>query len=299
MRGAPNMSQYSIKDLEKLSGIKAHTIRIWEKRYGIIEPQRTKTNIRYYSDQDLKKILNVSILNSKGYKISKIANFDSDLLRNKVFELSQSATDFPVQIDRLILAMIDLDERNFNDIISSLTLKIGFEDTVVNILYPFLEKIGVLWVTGNIHPAQEHFITNLIRQKLIVVTDALPIPDKSERNFILFLREGEFHELGLLFMNYLLRANGFYTYYLGQTVPVEDVVKVCEKHDGNFLATSLIAGNLPVQTTEYLNILAKTFPDKKIIINGQQITNQILKTLPKNILFSSSSLNFKEIISSI
>lgn len=299
MRGAPNMSQYSIKDLEKLSGIKAHTIRIWEKRYGIIEPQRTKTNIRYYSDQDLKKILNVSILNSKGYKISKIADFNSEILRNKVFELSQSATDFPVQIDRLILAMIDLEERNFNDIISSLTLKIGFEDTVVNILYPFLEKIGVLWVTGNIHPAQEHFITNLIRQKLIVVTDALPIPEKSGKNFILFLREGEFHELGLLFMNYLLRANGYYTYYLGQTVPTEDVVKVCEKHEANFLATSMVAGNLPTKTAEYLKILAKTFPDKKIILNGQQVTSQIQKTLPKNILYSSSSLNFREILSSI
>ena len=297
MRGAPNMSQYSIKDLEKLSGIKAHTIRIWEKRYGIIEPQRTDTNIRYYSDYDLKKILNVSILNSKGYKISKIADFNSEMLRNKVFELSQSATDFPVQIDRLILAMIDLEERNFNDIISSLTLKIGFEETVINILYPFLEKIGVLWVTGNIHPAQEHFITNLIRQKLIVVTDALPIPEKSEKNFILFLREGEFHELGLLFMNYLLRANGFYTYYLGQTVPTEDVVKVCEKHKGNFLATSMIAGNLPIKTDEYIKTLASTFPNKKIIINGQQITNQVQKSLPANLIYSSSSKNFKEIIS--
>ena len=299
MRGAPNMSQYSIKDLEMLSGIKAHTIRIWEKRYGIIEPQRTKTNIRYYSDNDLRKILNVSILNNKGYKISKIADFNSDLLRNKVFELSQAATDYPVQIDRLIMAMVEMNERNFIDIISSLTLKIGFEETVINILYPFLEKIGVLWVTGNIHPAQEHFISNLIRQKLIVVTDALPIPEKSDKNFILFLREGEFHELGLLFMNYLLRVNGYYTYYLGQTVPLEDLIKVCEKHNGKYLATSMITGNLPVKTSEYLKSLSKTFPDKKIIINGQQVTEEVYKSLPENIIYSYNSTSFKNTIESI
>jgi DNA-binding transcriptional MerR regulator len=290
------MSNYSIKDLEQLSGIKAHTIRIWEKRYKIIEPQRTKTNIRYYTDQDLKKILNVSILNNKGYKISRIANFQSDDLRKKVYELSQLATDYPVQIDRLIMAMVELDERLFNDIVSSLTLKIGFEETVLNILYPFLEKIGILWITGNIHPAQEHFITNLIRQKLIVVIDALPVPEKASRNFLLFLRDGEFHELSMLFMNYILRVNGFYTYYLGQTVPLEDVIKVCEKHKPEFIATSFITSSLQEKPKDFLLKLSEAVPDTMIIAGGRQLCEDDQKSLPANCTFAKDSTDFKQII---
>jgi methanogenic corrinoid protein MtbC1 len=194
------------------------------------------------------------------------------------------------------MAMVELDERLFNDIVSSLTLKIGFEETVLNILYPFLEKIGILWITGNIHPAQEHFITNLIRQKLIVVIDALPVPEKASRNFLLFLRDGEFHELSMLFMNYILRVNGFYTYYLGQTVPLEDVIKVCEKHKPEFIATSFITSSLQEKPKDFLLKLSEAVPDTMIIAGGRQLCEDDQKSLPANCTFAKDSTDFKQII---
>lgn len=165
------MANYSIKDLEHLSGIKAHTLRIWEQRYGLINPKRTDTNIRYYDQDDLKLVLNVSLLKDNGFKISKIAEMSKKELQEVVVEVSDKTTSFVDQIYGLTLAMIDLDEQRFEKIISSSTLKVGFERTMLNIIYPFLSKIGIMWLTDAVNPAQEHFITNLIRQKVIVAID--------------------------------------------------------------------------------------------------------------------------------
>src|SRR6478736_1342000 len=173
------MGKYSIKELEQLSGIKAHTIRIWEKRHHLIQPERTQTNIRLYSDDDLKKIINVSVLNNHGVKISKIANLTADDLNKQVITLAESQNSTDLYIDQLVVSMVDLEEEAFEHLISSLTMKFGLERTITEIIYPFLDKIGILWQTGNISPAQEHFISNLIRQKLIVAIDALPISPKS------------------------------------------------------------------------------------------------------------------------
>ena len=165
------MGQYSIKELEQLSGIKAHTIRIWEKRHKIIEPSRTATNIRYYSDLDLKKIINVSLLNTYGIKISKIADMSLDDVNKKVLEISELQNDKGVHIDQMVIAMIDMEEELFEKILNNLILRFGFEKTITEIIYPFLEKIGILWQTQNITPAHEHFISNLIRQKIIVAIE--------------------------------------------------------------------------------------------------------------------------------
>ncbi len=264
------MGQYSIKELEQLSGIKAHTIRIWEKRHKIIEPSRTATNIRYYSDLDLKKIINVSLLNTYGIKISKIADMSLDDVNKKVLEISELQNDKGVHIDQMVIAMIDMEEELFEKILNNLILRFGFEKTITEIIYPFLEKIGILWQTQNITPAHEHFISNLIRQKIIVAIDGLPIPPKTSKKILLFLPEGEMHELGLLFYHFLIRKSGYRTYYLGQNVPHEDLISVYKVHQPDFMLTS-ITSTLTVPIEKYLEQLANDFGQTKILASGYQV----------------------------
>ncbi len=264
------MGKYSIKELEQLSGIKAHTIRIWEKRHNIISPSRTPTNIRFYSDEDLKKIINVSLLNNSGVKISKIADMTPNDINREVLQISNVKNDALIHIDQLVIAMIDIDEEAFEKILSNLILRNGFFKTITEIIYPFLEKIGILWLTQNITPAHEHFIVNLIRQKIIVAIDGLPIPPKTAKKIILYLPEGELHELGLLFYNYIARNSGFRTYYLGQNVPHADLVSVYAEHRPDYLITSITTtpGN-PVEA--YFDRLRKDFPAIPILISGYQV----------------------------
>jgi DNA-binding transcriptional MerR regulator len=264
------MGKYSIKELEQLSGIKAHTIRIWEKRHKIIAPNRTATNIRFYSDEDLKKIINVSLLNNNGIKISKIADMSLDDMNRKVLQLSELNNDVMVHIDQLVVAMIDMEEELFEKILNNLILRYSFEKSITEIIYPFLEKIGILWQTHNITPAHEHFISNLIRQKIIVALDGLPLPSKSARKILLFLPEGEMHELSLLFYHFLTRKSGYRTYYLGQNVPHEDLISVYSTHQPDILLSSITSvPNTPVE--DYLLRLTKDFPLSPILVSGLQI----------------------------
>lgn len=264
------MGKYSIKELEQLSGIKAHTIRIWEKRYRLIDPERTPTNIRLYSDDDLKKIINVSLLNNHGIKISRIADMTPVQINEKVLELSESQTDTAIHIDRLVIAMIEMEEEGFEKALNTLFLRYGFERTITEIVYPFLEKIGILWQTENITPAHEHFMSNLIRQKLIVAIDGLPLPPKSSRKVMLFLPEGELHEVGLLFYHYLTRKAGFRTYYLGQSVPHSDLISVFNVHKPDMLISSITtATSRPIE--EYFSRLTSDFPQTPILLSGQQV----------------------------
>ncbi|MBX2899961.1 MAG: MerR family transcriptional regulator [Cyclobacteriaceae bacterium] len=290
------MGRYSIKELEKLSGIKAHTIRIWEKRHRLVSPQRTQTNIRYYSDEDLKKIINVSVLNNHGVKISRIVGLSLADLNQKVSELSETNNTIEIHIDQLVLAMIDLEEEKFEKILSNLILKFGFERTIVEIVYPFLEKIGVLWLTNNISPAQEHFISNLIRQKLIVAIDGLPLAPKSAPKILLFLPENELHELALLFYYYLAKQRGLRTYYLGQTVPHKDLKSVYDEHQPALLVTSLTSGPSPKILPSYLARLSQDFAAAKILVSGSALKKARVESYP-NITTFSNALNFKELIS--
>lgn len=264
------MGKYSIKELEQLSGIKAHTIRIWEKRHRLIEPSRTTTNIRFYSDDDLKKIMNVSVLNNNGMKISRIADMSADQINKKVLEISEIKNDAALSTDQLILAMVDMEEELFEKILNNFILRYGFEKTVVEIIYPFLQKIGILWQTKNITPAHEHFISNLIRQKIIVATDGLPIPPKTAKKIVLFLPEGEMHELGLLFYHYLTRKEGFRTYYLGQNLPHGDLVKIVSIHKPELLITS-ITSPTALSIDSYFNKLHEDFPDVTVLASGYQL----------------------------
>lgn len=264
------MGKYSIKELEQLSGIKAHTIRIWEKRHRIIEPERTSTNIRFYSDNDLKKIINVSLLNNNGIKISKIADMTLEEMNQKVLEISELRNDALIHIDQLVVAMIDMEEEMFEKILNSLILRYGFERVITEMVYPFLEKIGILWQTQNITPAHEHFISNLIRQKIIVAIDALPIPPKSAKKIVLYLPEGELHEMGLLFYHFLVRKAGLRSYYLGQSVPYSDLVQVSGVHEPAIILTSITTA-LPMPIDQYFQKLNQDFPDKLILISGYQV----------------------------
>jgi MerR family transcriptional regulator, light-induced transcriptional regulator len=276
------MGQYSIKELEKLSGIKAHTIRIWEKRHQIVEPQRTNTNIRFYSDEDLKKIINVSLLNNHGIKISRIADMSVDEINKRILELSEQKAEADIFIDQLIVAMMDMDEAKFEEVISKLTDRFGFERTITGMVYPFLEKIGVLWQTGNITPAHEHFITNLIRQKIITAIAALRIPPKTAPRAILFLPEGELHELGLLFYHYLVRHKGFYTFYLGQSVPYKDLQEIYAIHRPSIMVTSLISTPPASELQSFMNTLAADFPECTILASGLTLRNTAF-VVPKNV----------------
>jgi DNA-binding transcriptional MerR regulator len=262
------MAQYSIKELETLSGIKAHTLRIWEKRHNILRPQRTETNIRYYTDEDLRRIINVSLLNNSGIKISRIAVMSPDQIHAKVREISETQTDADTHIEGLVLAMLSLNEERFEQALAKQVLRFGFERTIVEIVYPFLERIGVLWQTGNISPAQEHFISNLVRQKLIVAIDGLPLAAEG-KSAILFLPEHELHELGLLFYHYLVRKQGLRTFYLGQVVPHADLKTIFQTYGPDYLITCLTS-QVPGGAEAYLKKLTRDFQGTRILVGGVQ-----------------------------
>jgi MerR family transcriptional regulator, light-induced transcriptional regulator len=269
------VSSYSIKDLEQLSGIKAHTLRVWEQRYNFIRPQRTDTNIRYYTDEDLKLILNISTLKDNGFKISKIADMAEDEMNQEVLKITQSNLRFPDQINSLTLAMIDLDEDRFEKIISTNVLKYGFEKTMMSIIYPFLSKIGVLWQTGSIIPAQEHFVSNLIRQKIIVAIDGQFVSaNEAKSTYMLYLPEGELHEISLMFASYLLRARKNKVIYLGQTLPFEDVKAAYDVHQPKNILTIITAKMRRVQIKDYIQRMSETFPNSRILLSGYQMIGQ-------------------------
>ncbi|MFY0599573.1 MAG: MerR family transcriptional regulator [Cyclobacteriaceae bacterium] len=269
------MSRFSIKDLEQLSGIKAHTIRIWEQRYQIIKPHRTETNIRFYDDEALKLILNVSLLNAHGFKISKIAKMNDGEMQREVMSITEENSNFDDQIHALTIAMIDLNEVRFEKVLSSNVLKIGFEDTMLKIIYPFLSKIGILWQTGAVNPAQEHFISNLIRQKLIVAIDGqYEPPAASAKKFLLYLPEGELHEISLLFSDLIIRSRKNKSIYLGQSLPVNDVKSVYEYYNPDYVLTVLtsIPGSSEIQN--YVDSLSSIFSKSTLLISGMQVMGQ-------------------------
>lgn len=236
------MARFSIRDIEKFTGVKAHTLRIWEQRYNIPTPKRTETNIRYYDDNDLKQLLAISILLNNGYRISKAACMCREEIDGKVKEITEKNSSAHNQIMGLVSAMLDLDEPAFNKMLDTQILRLGFEQTVMTLLFPFLRHLGMLWMTGTIHPAHEHFVTNLIKQKIYVAIEGqLPRYLPNSKKFLLYLPEGESHEIGLLFANFVLRCRGHQTVYLGQNTPEEDIVQVFELYNPDSVFLSVTA----------------------------------------------------------
>jgi MerR family transcriptional regulator, light-induced transcriptional regulator len=276
------MSNYSIKDLEQLSGIKAHTLRIWEHRYNIISPKRTDTNIRTYNDQDLKLVLNISLLKDHGYKISEISKLTVEEMYQEVIKISDRQLNYPDQIHALTISMIDLDEDRFEKIISTNILQFGFENSMIHIIYPFLSRIGTLWVTGSIGPAQEHFITNLIRQKLIVAIDGQVSKQRPNgKKYMLYLPEGEMHEISLLFANYIIRARYNKVIYLGQSLPFNELGFAYNVHRPDYIFSAITSVPANHEAQVYVNKLAAQFPDAHLLLTGYQIVGQDIQ-MPAN-----------------
>ncbi|GAB5538190.1 MAG: hypothetical protein Salg2KO_02930 [Salibacteraceae bacterium] len=270
------MGSYSIKDLEKLSGIKAHTIRVWEQRYSLIEPKRTETNIRYYDDEQLKLLLNVSLLSKNGFKISKISQWSDEEFADKLKQvydqslLHKSDIQIELSANDLVTAMIDMDASKFERIYESSILKHGFKKTIKEVIYPFLEKVGILWTIGQINPAQEHFVSCLVRQKVIAAIDRLENNPTGKR-FLLFLPEGEHHELGLLLAHYILKENNQKTFYLGQNLPSNDIKGAIETVQADYVLTFLV--------------------DPGMVNNAKSVVTQLLEFCGKSKLLIATRLS--------
>jgi methanogenic corrinoid protein MtbC1 len=218
-------SVFSIKDLENLSGIKAHTIRIWEKRYNILEPIRTDTNIRTYDLANLQKLLNVTLLNSYGYKISRIAELATEKIALLVREIISDKSSKNHALNAFKVAMVNFDQALFFNTYNSLLSEKTFREVFYEIIIPLMNEIGLLWQSGTISPAQEHFISYLIKQKLLINTEKVQIlePTRNDKIFVLYLPENEIHELGLMYLNYEILLNGYKTIYLGESVPIDSL----------------------------------------------------------------------------
>ena len=292
------MTKFTIKDLENLSGIKAHTIRIWEQRYSFLKPSRTDTNIRYYSNDDLKAILKISILNKYGYKISHINKMSVNDVQARVAELNLAGAQQERIVNELIQVMVDLDISGFEKIIDKQIAANGIEKVILRIIFPFFERIGILWQTGHINPAQEHLTTNIIRQKLIVGIDQAKPVLKIKRSFLLFLPEREHHELGLLLVYYLLKKRGAEVFYIGANVPLKDAQFVNDTKKPDFIYIHLTSTSPGFNFEKFIRLTSEKISKPKIIISGFP-THGYKKVLPKNVEFKHSLVELIEFISSL
>ena len=269
------MTLYSISDLEKLSGIKAHTIRIWEQRYSILEPKRTASNIRYYEDKDLKNLLNVVYLRKNGFKISKIAEMSDEDLAQALAEATSSGVSQNVQIETLTLAMMEMDEQKFNNIIDVTIKQLGFEKTMLGVIYPFLEKLSMLWLTGSVAHVQETFISNLIRQKLISATNEVPVTtDKKAKKIVLYLPEGERQELSLQLLHYLLKKRNFKVTYLGGDITLTDVSDAVSILKPDYIFTMITETYVGDSVNSYVLQMRMLFPEVHLLLSGYQVVAQ-------------------------
>jgi DNA-binding transcriptional MerR regulator len=292
------MGRYLIKDFEALSGIKAHTIRIWEQRYGILKPKRTTTNIRQYNDDELKFLLNISTLNRNGYKISRLAEMNRGEIAEKVRQITESNFDYPNQINALTVAMVDMNEMEFEKVLNVNVAQLGFEVTIESIIFPFLHQIGLMWQTGGINPAQEHFISNLIRQKIIVQIDRMKERfDDYKARSLLFLPEDEFHELSLLYFDYQLRKHHHHTMYLGQNVPLRDVEAVAEIFQPEFVFSIFTQKPSEKTLQNYVTSLSKVFPKTKVFITGFRALHARKVKWPSNFRILQQTAEIKSLIS--
>ncbi|RXP61933.1 MerR family transcriptional regulator [Lutibacter sp. HS1-25] len=251
-------TEFTIKDLESFSGIKAHTIRIWEKRYNLLEPNRTDSNIRYYDILNLQKLLNVSLLNNHGIKISKIADLsDSQILANVREVISKNGVESQSS-NMLKLAMLNFDEALFVKTYNGLLTKLSFREIVKKVFLPFLNEIGMLWQISSITPAHEHFITNLIKQKFYTNIESVQLsePSSNSRLFALYLPLNEIHELGLLYLHYELLLHGYKSIYLGQSVPISNLADVLKVHETCCFVSFLTVEPSKITVDEYIDAVS-------------------------------------------
>ncbi|WKB81981.1 MerR family transcriptional regulator [Cellulophaga omnivescoria] len=266
------MGSYSMSQVATLTGINAHTLRKWESRYSFVQPERTDTNIRYYTDELLRKLLNVSILHRNGFKISKIDKMSNEELHANVTEVLLKPIDGDV-LTALMLCLLEMNEREFVKILDGHILNKGLLQTVSDLIYPFLNQIGVLWGIDKVMPAQEHFVSNLIRQKVIAAIDNLTLPESDASKIVMFLPENEHHEIGLLLAQYIAKDLGWNVYYLGQHVPLENLKSVQQIVKPNLMLTMFIT----------------TIPDRV-----KDKIEEILNNTSAHLLVAGNPINLKE-----
>lgn len=292
------MDSFTIKDLENLSGIKAHTLRIWEQRYNFLKPGRTSTRIRYYRNDELKTILNIALLNKFGFKVSHINKMDEAEMREKILSLTLPQAQQERIVNELIQHMIDLNMEELERTIDDYILSRGIERMINQIIFPFLERIGILWQTGNINPAQEHLISNMIRQKLIVGIESVRTTFKINTTILLFLPEGEHHELGLLFMYYLLKSRGATVIYLGANIPLKDVAYVVNIKKPDYLYAHLTTVGQNFNFEKFLANTTRLFSTLPIVISGE-LTITYSKKIKPPVYFKKSFSEVMEFVTEL
>lgn len=265
------MSSYSIKDLEQISGIKAHTIRIWEQRYQFLQPSRTTTNIRTYSSSELKTILNVSLLNKYGFKISHIDKMSAEQMEEKILSINQIDAQKDRVVNNLIKEMVSLNMAGFEHQLDNYIAQKGIEKTITEIIFTFLERVGILWITNHINPAQEHLATNVLRQKIIYGIEKLPPIAKYSKRVVLFLPEAEHHEIGILFVHFLLKQNGIYVDYLGANVPMIDLDYLAKTVKVDYLFCHLTSPAKKFKFDKFISQLTEISKVSSVVLSGQLI----------------------------
>lgn len=263
------MNEFTIRDIENLCGIKAHTLRIWEKRYQLHIPKRKAGNHRLYDNEDLKYLLRIAYLYHNGHKIAHLAHLGETEITQLALRTIHTSGSGDMFVNHLIEASLDFDQELFDRILHNIILHMGFEKAIPRIVYPFLQKIGLLWLTGNVVPAQEHFASALVTKKLLVAIHGLEDPILlTPKIVLLFTPKGEHHEIPLLYMRYLMKKNGIQTVYLGANVSLEALHHYCSRKPVTHLYFHLITNLLRIEPDKYVARLTELFPDKQIVISG-------------------------------
>jgi len=281
------MNRFSIKDIENITGIKAHTIRIWEQRYGILQPKRTQTNIRYYDANDLKTALRISLLNGYGYKISRIHEMSDADMNALIRKISDEEFQLQIFTNELLAAALAMDTILFDKLLTQYIVKKGIEATIEGPIFQFLEKAGILWMTDHLIPAQEHLASNVLYRKLAVAIESLPMPSESASKVLLFLPEGEVHEMALMYVHYLLRKKGKMSIHLGQNTPFLEVISACQALKPDYLYTHLTAVTEGWDGNKYLQKLSEGLGHIPILVSGPLLhRRKIPKTANITLLYS-------------
>ena len=282
-------STFSIKNLETFSGIKAHTLRIWEKRYNLLEPERTETNIRRYSLDNLRKLLNITLLYNHGFKISKISSLSIEEISGSVSNIALKENSEQIAINALKLAMINFDCELFNKTYDEFLSHSKFEFIFMDVFMPLMKELGILWQTAAISSTHEHFITNLIKQKIHIQTEIVQLNIKKNTNypiFVLFLPENEIHELGILYLNYLTLSKGLRTILLGQSIQISSLENLYTYKDSFNFITYLTVEPNEKEIMPYLKLFNEKLllnTNSKLIVFGPQQSKIDLNNLPNKI----------------
>tara|TARA_B100000963_G_C22629231_1_gene673998 strand:+ start:140 stop:1060 length:921 start_codon:yes stop_codon:yes gene_type:complete len=292
-------SDFSIKNLENISGIKAHTIRIWEKRYKLLSPERTNTNIRKYSLESLRKLLNITLLYKKGFKISKIANLEPHNIPLLVREIALENSSENISINALKLSMVNFDVGMFDAKYEALVKNNGFEFVFFKIFVPLMTELGILWQTGAICPSHEHFVTSLIKQKIHIQTEKFQKNKylTSNPKFVIFLPDNEIHELSVLFLNYLILNKGFQTIFLGQSIPTESLKTLLSQKDILHFVTYITVQPSKNDVLKFIKSFNENLIkdlDNKLSVFGPVVKYINLEEVPSNIFIHHDHETFVE-----